>query len=254
MKMSPGKWILSLNRNLGAKSAFLNYNLDMRLNRFLARAGVASRRRAEEIILSGEVRVNGNIVRELATVIDPLTDRVEVSGSLVSIPAHKYYLINKPAGYTCTRADKHAAHTIFELLPEDPSLFSVGRLDRETTGLLIVTNDGDFAQNIIHPSKKIRKKYRVTTKKNITDHELSLLKRPINLEDGPASVCSDHKLSDKVVDIEIEEGRKRIVRRIFKTIGNEVTQLERINVGEFGLDVPLGKYRELRPEEVRPYV
>lgn len=226
----------------------------MRLNRFLARAGLASRRKAEEIILDGKVTVNGTQVDQLATEINPDRDTVEVGGEIIELPEYQYYLLNKPAGYTCTRSDVHAKKTIFELLPDDNSLFSVGRLDRETTGLLILTNDGTFAQNLIHPSKKISKVYQIQLKKPVTEAQLEKLQGTIRLEDGPAKVIDFKKQGEYQIELTIGEGRKRIVRRIIKAIGNEVFKLERTKIGEFILDVPQGKYRALTPREIERYV
>lgn len=226
----------------------------MRLNRFLARAGLASRRKAEEIILSGKVSVNGEKTNKLATEIDLQRDTVEVGGEIVELPAYQYYLLNKPAGYTCTRSDVHARKTIFELLPEDKSLFSVGRLDRETTGLLLITNDGNFAQNIIHPSKKIGKVYRVCLREPISSTQLDKLREPIKLDDGPVKVLDYKKTGDKEIELTIEEGRKRIIRRIVKALGGVVAELERIKIGELALDIPQGEYRSLTPKEIQEYV
>jgi 23S rRNA pseudouridine2605 synthase len=225
----------------------------MRLNRYLARAGIASRRKAEELITSGKVFVNGLVVTELATEVDPTEDSVEVGGEIILLPEHKYYVLNKPAGYTCTRADAHAEHTVFELLPDDPSLISVGRLDRDTTGLLLITNDGDFAQNIIHPSNKIRKTYFIKLQKPSNKLQIEKLKAEIMLEDGPARAVDTKIIGNKEIELTIEEGRKRIVRRMIKAVGNEVEELKRTQVGNIVLDVEIGQYRELTDKEVANY-
>jgi 23S rRNA pseudouridine2605 synthase len=206
------------------------------------------------LILEGRVSVNNEVIRELATDVKPGEDHIEVGGEIIELPAYRYYLLNKPAGYTCTREDSHAEKTVFELLPNDPSLFTVGRLDRETTGLLLVTNDGDFAQNIIHPSKKIKKKYQLELKDTFDNNQLLKLQGPVELEDGPAKVFSARQIGNGKIELEIEEGRKRIVRRIVKAIGNEVVALERTKIGEYLLDVPVGEYRELTSDEVNIYV
>jgi 23S rRNA pseudouridine2605 synthase len=226
----------------------------MRLNRFLARSGVASRRKAEDVIISGRVKVNGRVVTELATEVAPVSDNVEVDGELVRLPVYKYFSLNKPAGYTCTRADAHAEKTIFELLPNDKSLITVGRLDRETTGLILITNDGDFAQNIIHPSKKISKVYRIKLRSFLTDEQLRKLRGQILLEDGPAQATTIKVISNKELELTIEEGRKRIVRRMIRAVGNEIVELERISIGHLKLDTKTGEFRELTPKEVAQYV
>lgn len=226
----------------------------MRINRFLARCGVSSRRKAEELIIKGSVFVNGAQITELNTNIDASKDQVTVNGKAVALPKLKYYLLNKPEGYTVTKNDKHAKKTVFELIPKDNSLFSVGRLDRDTTGLLIVTNDGVFAQNMIHPSKKIQKEYEVTLKTPITKEQITKLKSTLNLDDGPAKAVSVRKISDSQVLLVIEEGRNRIVRRMIKAVGNEVIRLNRARIGEITLDIPKGKYRELTDKEISDYV
>jgi len=225
----------------------------VRINQFLARSGLTSRRGAEELIKSGKVSVNGLVISDLATQIDTNCDSVALDGKTIKLPKHKYFLLNKPVGYTCTKSDPHAARIVFELMPTDDSLISVGRLDRDTTGLLLITNDGDFAQNIIHPSKKIEKEYRVTTEMELTEAMVAKLLDGITLEDGPARAKRVKKLKSKEISLTIEEGRKRIVRRMLSAIGAEVTKLERVRIGEIKLDVELGHYRELTPKEISQY-
>lgn len=226
----------------------------MRINRFLARSGVASRRKAEDIILSGKVCVNGETVMDFATEVDPATDAVTVDGKRIELPKFAYLALNKPAGYTTTKSDPHAEHTIFELLPNDPSLIAVGRLDRDTTGLILITNDGDFAQNIIHPSKKIDKVYLVKLNDKISMTNIQKLLNGIELEDGIAKAKNVEQVSDHEILLAIEMGKKRIVRRMITAIGNGVTELKRIRIGKIPLDVEEGKYRNLTDEEIRPYV
>jgi pseudouridine synthase len=226
----------------------------MRLNRFLARSGLASRRKAEEIILAGKVRLNGKPVDTLSTEVNPDKDTVEVGGEIVELPKFKYYALNKPAGYTCTRADVHAEHTVFELLPDDKSLFTVGRLDRETTGLLLITNDGNFAQNIIHPTNKIAKQYFIKLRKPHDKQQLENLMNGIALDDGGAKAKRVEAVSKTEIQMTIEMGRKRIVRRMVKAVGNEVDALERRSIGNIALDLKPGQYRDLTPNEVEPYV
>jgi 23S rRNA pseudouridine2605 synthase len=225
----------------------------MRINQYLARSGVASRRKSEELILSGAVLVNGEVVQNLATDIHPNEDVVTINGAVIALPQKKYYMLNKPAGHTTTRTDPHAKKTVFELLPDDPSLITVGRLDKETTGLLLVTNDGDFAQNIIHPSKKIEKVYLVKTKDIIQNTKLENLTEGLELDDGPAKFTYIKEAGLNSYEVGIEEGRNRIVRRMFETVGNKVVGLERIRIGKLSLDVAPGKYRDLTEEEINYY-
>lgn len=226
----------------------------MRINKYLAGAGIASRRKAEELIKRGSVFVNGEKVTNLATDIKIDKDKVTINGEEVALSDKKYYLLNKPKGYTVTKSDPHAKKTIFELFPSDPSLFSVGRLDRDTTGLLLVTNDGDFAQNLIHPSKRIEKEYLVTTKEPVTDSELVKLKGKIVLEDGLVKAKKVEQIGLNKLRLVITMGKKRVVRRMIGAVGNKVIALERTRIGRIRLDVPLSKYRELTDNEVKEYL
>jgi 23S rRNA pseudouridine2605 synthase len=221
----------------------------MRINQYIARSGVTSRRKAEELIKAGQVTMNGKIITELGTEVSE-KDVVTVNGKQIKPQEHKYYMLNKPNLYTTTKDDPYALHTIMELLPEDPSLFPVGRLDRETTGLIIITNDGDFGQRMIHPSQKIEKEYIVRTKMPITDDQIVMLKEGLELEDGIAKPKSITQMGKNEISLVIEMGRKRVVRRMVAAIGNKVTSLTRVRIGKLTLDVAPGRYRELTPEEV----
>jgi len=226
----------------------------MRINRFLARAGVASRRKAEELVLAGKVSVNGKEVTNLATEVNPEKDKVKISGKEISLPKHTYLMLNKPTGYTVTKDDPYARHTIFELLPKDHSLFPVGRLDRNTSGLILITNDGDFAQNIIHPRGKVEKEYIIRTRHQITEDTAERLLGGLELEDGFAKATKAEKTAAKELSMTIEMGRKRIVKRMIAALGNEVVGLARTRIGTIKLDTPLGRYRELTEKEIKNYV
>lgn len=225
----------------------------MRINKYIARSGVTSRRKAEDLILSGRISVDGNVIKSLSTEIDENNSIVKIDDKKISLPKSKYYLFNKPTGYTTTKSDPFAMHTIFELLPKDSSLFAVGRLDRDTSGLIIITNDGDFAQNIIHPTKKIEKEYAVKTRLAIANDQLEALENGIELEDGAAKAKKITKISNKELIIIIEMGRKRIIKRMIQAVGNKVVGLQRTRIGSINLDIPVGKYRELTKEEIKEY-
>lgn len=226
----------------------------MRLNNYLARAGIASRRKSEKLILNGEVSVNGRVITNLGTNINLENDLVTINDKPIRLPKIKYYALNKPEGYTTTRKDKFAKKTIFELLPKDPTLYAVGRLDRETTGLILITNDGQFGQKIIHPKNKIEKEYLVESVKPFDDLQLTNLKKGVNLNDGLATAKSIKKIKNFKILLTIEEGRNKIVRRMIKAVGNEVKKLERVRIGEIKLDIKKGEFRELKKEEVKNYV
>lgn len=226
----------------------------MRINRYIARSGVTSRRKAEELILNGLVTVNDKKITNLAIEIETDKDVVKINGKIISLPRHVYLVFNKPAGYTTTKSDPFSGHNIFELLPKDNSLIAVGRLDRDTSGLIIITNDGDFAQNIIHPAKKIEKEYRVATQRSVSNDQVNELLRGLELEDGVAKAVSAKKTTAKELIITIEMGRKRVIKRMIEALGNKVTGLQRIRIGAISLDIPVGKYRKLTQEEIEPYI
>jgi 23S rRNA pseudouridine2605 synthase len=226
----------------------------LRINRYIARSGVASRRKAEDLINSGVVYLNGNKVTDFAVNVRVPEDVVKINNKIIKLPQHFYYALNKPAGYTTTKKDKHAKKTIFELLPDESSLFSVGRLDRETEGLILITNNGDFAQNVTHPTKKIEKEYEVETKRPLTAKQISEIQNGVELKDGIVRALNVKKISDTKMVLIIEEGRNRIVRRTVSQVGNEVDKLKRTRIGDIELDIETGKYRKLTDKEVANYV
>lgn len=225
----------------------------MRLNRYIARSGICSRRKAEKLIIEGRVYVNDKQTTNLSykTLNN---DVVKINNKIITLPKFVYYALNKPIGYTTTKSDRFAKKTIFELLPNDKGLFNVGRLDKNTTGLIIVTNDGEFGQNIIHPSKKIEKEYKVKTKNPINQTHAKELENGLELDDGFAKANKVKLISNKSMIITIEEGRNRIIRRMIKAINNDVAELERIRIGNFKLDTKPGEFRNLTKEEIDYYV
>lgn len=224
----------------------------MRINQFLARSGLGSRRKVEELIESGKVKVNGEVRTDFFTRVGP-EDSIEVEGKRIELADLKYYLLNKPAGFTVSKKDPHAEKTVFELLPPDETLFSVGRLDRETKGLLIITNDGYFGQNLIHPSKKIEKEYLVVAKNPITKEDQAKLLSGVEIEGGTAKAVKLEQLDPSKIMITVEEGRNRLIRRMLQAIENEVVELTRTRLGSFTLDVKEGEWRELTKEERAQY-
>lgn len=223
----------------------------MRLNRFLAAAGLGSRRSCEELILKGSVSVNGSICRELSTRITD-GDDVRVSGRLVHAFAPRTILLNKPAGYTTTRSDRHAERTIFDLLPTDTGhLFHVGRLDKESEGLLLLTNDGILAQDLMHPSKGIDKEYEVILDKPFTERDAAALKRGTWIEGSVARVESVRALGPTKIQIVLHQGLKRQIRVMLGQLGFKVQRLVRTRLGPLTLrGVKPGSYRDLRKEDL----
>lgn len=234
----------------------------MRLQRYLSRAGVASRRSSETLITAGRVRVNGEVVRELGSRVDE-RDVVEVDGKRIGLPCDDFTMIlNKPIGYVTTMKDAHGRPTVADLIPidEHPSLFPVGRLDMDTSGLLLFTTDGDLGNSLLHPSFHVDKRYIARVKGRPTEEELVFLRNGMMLDDGmtaPAKVrvieIEGRKLdaSESLVEIIIHEGRKRQVRRMLDAIGHEVLKLHRDSFGDIGLgNLKSGCWRELSEEEI----
>lgn len=223
----------------------------MRLNRFLAAAGLGSRRSCEELILKGSVSVNGSYRRDLGTRVTP-GDDVRVHGRSVRAIAPRTLLLNKPAGYTTTRSDRHAERTIFSLLPSDCGhLFHVGRLDRESEGLLLVTNDGNLAQELMHPSKGVEKEYEVVLDKTFQAKDAAALKKGTWIEGSVARVVSVRTLGPNKIQIVLHQGLKRQIRIMLGQLGFKVQRLVRIRLGPLTLrGVKSGSYRELRPEDL----
>jgi 23S rRNA pseudouridine2605 synthase len=223
----------------------------MRLQAFLARAGVASRRKAEELILKGLVRVNGEVAHLGQRV--GTGDLVEVAGRRVELPQKRVVLaLHKPRGYTTTRSDPHAEKTVYELLPEIPGLHPVGRLDRESEGLLLFTNDGELLFRLTHPRYGVRKVYRVWTERGTLPQALCRrLVEGVALEDGPARALSCKPAQGGAI-LTLGEGRKREVRRMLQAVGYPVKRLLRLQVGPIRLgNLPPGRWRRLSPEEVQ---
>ena len=228
-----------------------------RLQKYLANAGVASRRHCEELILKGKVAVNGQVVTELGTKVDPVKDQVLVNGKPVSIAKTKVYiLLYKPGGYVTTVKDPEGRKTVIDLLKGiRERVYPVGRLDYDTEGLLILTNDGELTHALTHPSRQVDKTYLAIVQGVPAEDGLEQLRRGIRLEDGmtaPAGVRLLKVEQDKAwLEITIHEGRNRQVRRMCEQIGYPVLFLKRVRLGFLTLDgLTVGKYRTLRPREV----
>ena len=229
----------------------------VRLQKFLAEAGVASRRASERIIYEGRVSVNGQTVTELGTKIEPARDKVSVDGRLLK-PKRKLYLaLNKPAGYICTRRDPESRKIISELLPEEWSnLVPVGRLDCNSEGLIFLTNDGDFALRLTHPRYGTRKIYQATVEGRIEARQLGKLTEGIRDEGELLKATRARVLSanntQSVVEVELTEGKNREIRRMFKALGYEVSRLTRTQIGRIKLgELRSGKWRTLTEPEIK---
>ena len=228
----------------------------MRLNKFLSSCGVASRRKCDEIIASGRVFVNGKVVDCLGAVVDEKNDKIELDGKTLFLPNEYVYLkMNKPKGYACTASDERGRKTIFDLIESDVRLFNVGRLDFDTEGLLLLTNDGDFANLITHPKFNIEKEYVVTVEGEIKESELAVLRKGV-VVDGqrmPSAKVKFLSFDGKFtkLSVVIDEGQNRQVRRMFEAIGRDIKLLKRIRIGKVRLGgLYRGKTKPLSQEEV----
>jgi 23S rRNA pseudouridine2605 synthase len=230
----------------------------MRLNRFLARAGVASRRAADGLIASGRVAVNGEVVTELATVVNPETDLVEFDGRPLRLPpAQTYIVLNKPPGYVVTLSDPQGRPTVADLLKGvGAAVVPVGRLDARTEGLLILTDDGELAHRVAHPSFELEKVYEVVARGVLSEESRRRLEEGVELDGrvtAPARVSvRSTSRHTTVAEIVMHEGRKRQVRRMFEAVGHPVRALKRLAVGPIELgDLRAGRWRHLSERELR---
>jgi len=228
-----------------------------RLQKFLAQAGVASRRKSEELILQGRVKVNGRVMQELGTKINPSADNIHIDGRLLERKEeHIYILLNKPKGYISTVKDNHGRKTVLELIPKNIGrLYPVGRLDSQTTGLLLLTNDGELTYKLTHPKHGFSKTYRASVKGKLTVEAVTNLENGVTLDDGvtaPAKVnVLEIKDGKSIAEITIREGKNRQVRRMFDAIGFPILSLKRSSFGFLTLKgVAPGKYRYLTTYEV----
>jgi len=223
----------------------------MRFNRFLAAAGVGSRRHCDELIAAGRVTINGRVCTDFSVQPTP-RDHVKVDGKLLHAERPLHIVMNKPAGFVSTKSDPHARDTIFDLLPPKfPRLFNVGRLDAQTEGLLILTNDGELAQRLTHPRYKIEKEYQVTLDRSWDSALAPKLLRGIFLEGERAVISRLHALTPTRLHVVLRQGINRQIRRMFHAIGYEVKRLVRVRVGTVRLgDIPRGHWRLLTKREL----
>lgn len=229
----------------------------MRINKYLAMCGVSSRRKAEEFVLQGMVKVNGTVVTNLAKDIDENKDVVLLNGQKLTLPENfVYYLLNKPKGYVCTLSDDRGRKTIVDLIDGiDKRVFPVGRLDYDSEGLLLLTNDGDFAYKLTHPSHQVPKTYIVKVEGKVLESELAVLRAGVVVDGVRYNKCKVRVLNaeEKTTRMEviITEGKNREIRNMFKAIGKVVILLKRVAEGNIKLGgLSRGEYRQLKQDEV----
>jgi 23S rRNA pseudouridine2605 synthase len=222
----------------------------VRLAKFLAHGGVASRRRAEEIIAKGMVTVGGEVVRDPARDVAE-GDDVRVNGSPVGAEEREVWAVNKPAGVVSTAREPGKRPAVVSLVQTSARLYPVGRLDADSTGLLLLTNDGELANRLTHPRYEVPKSYRVRLRAPLRGQDLQRLRDGLELEDGLTAQAQVRRLGDREIEITIREGRNRQVRRMVEAVGNEVVALRRVRFGPLELgDLREGKARRLSEEEI----
>lgn len=232
----------------------------MRLNKFLSNSGVASRRKCDQLIADGKVEVNGKTVNELGLKINEKKDKVTIEGRVIKLPSSFVYIkLNKPKGYACTANDEKGRKTIYDLVKCEERLFSIGRLDYETEGLIILTNDGNFANLVAHPRYSMEKEYRVTVEGEIKESELAVMRKGVVVEGERMPSAKLEWLSFEngftKLSVIIDEGQNRQIRRMFEAIGHQIKLLKRVRIGGVKLGgLKRGEYRDLTEDELNMLV
>jgi 23S rRNA pseudouridine2605 synthase len=226
----------------------------VRLNQFLARAGFGSRRACEELILEGSVTINGHRLSELAVRVGP-GDNVLVHGKPVKLPLAITAILHKPPGYLCTSPESTRERTIYDLLPANwPRVVYVGRLDKDSEGLLVVTNDGNLSQRLTHPSRKLRKTYVVTLDREFDFAQAPKMKKGFPIEEGFARMDEIFRLGPRTLKVVLTQGLKRQIRQMFERFGYEVKRLVRVQIGNLSLvNLLSGQHRILTQAEIERY-
>ena len=230
----------------------------MRLNKYLALCGVASRRKCDEIIQKGEVAVNGTVVTEMGYIVNEKKDKVFFNGNAVCLPSeYEYYKLNKPKGVVTTALDPFNRKTVLDLVQVETRIFPVGRLDYDTEGLLLLTNDGEIANFLTHPKNQIEKTYIVRIEGQIKESELAVLRNGVVIDGekfGKSKIkvlAYDSSKNETRLEVKIYEGKNKEVRRMFGAIGKTIVLLKRVSVGEIKLgNLKRGEFRKLNKDEI----
>ena len=231
---------------------------EVRLQKYLANCGIASRRKAEELIINGKISVNGKVITEFGTKINPSVDKVLYNGKEVKLEDENVYiLLNKPIGYVTTAKDQFGRDSVMDLVKVKERIVPVGRLDMYTSGALILTNDGDFVYQVTHPKHEIEKTYTVTIKGIVTNEEIERLRKGVKIEEYITKEAkvkilkTDEEKKQSRLEITIHEGKNRQVRKMCEAIGHKVLALHRSKIAGIGVkDLKLGKWRYLSKTEV----
>ncbi len=230
----------------------------MRLNKFLAESGIASRRKSDELISQGRVDVNGKTVSKLGLDIDPENDKIFVDGERVKPEQKVYFMLNKPKGYVTTTSDERRRKTVIELIKTNKHIFPVGRLDYNTTGILLLTNDGDFANKLTHPRNKVERIYVAKINRPVSDKDKHRLLTGIFVDRRKSKFTKFellHETNPLKVVVGTVEGRNHFVKKMFETLGYKVLELHRASFGKFKLDnLRVGEYREMTKKEIEKLI
>ena len=229
----------------------------VRINKYLADSGVASRRNAEELILQGRVSVNNQLIIDLSFKVNPDKDEVQIDGERVRVKKNVYYLLNKPKGVVSTTSDEKNRRTVIELINTREKIYPVGRLDYNTTGVLLLTNDGDFSNLLTHPKNKVPKIYEVKLNRPLEDVDKKKLLEGIYIDRKKGrfgKINFENPKIRKSVQVECVEGRNRFVKLMFETLGYNVKSLNRSSFASVKTNIPVGNYRELKNEEVQKLI
>lgn len=222
--------------------------VQIRIQKILAQAGIASRRKSEDLILQGRVKVNGRTAR-IGQKADLEKDDISVDGKKIRTEKKTYILLNKPTGYITTTAKHYGEKNILDLVKVKQRVFPVGRLDKDAEGMVLLTNDGELANKLMHPRYKVKKEYCVKVNNDLREKDLEKLSEGIEIDERKVK-CEVEKIGKKEANVRIHEGRKHIVKRLFEKIGYTVMRLVRVMMGNLKLDVPTGKWRYLSDEEI----
>lgn len=229
--------------------------MKIKIAKYLSECGIASRRKSEELVKQGRVFVNGEKMTNVAERIDPQKDKVKVFGKQAKPQKHVYYLLYKPVGYITTTKDPHAEKIITELVPNNPPVWPVGRLDKNTSGLIILTNDGELTQELTHPKYQKEKEYSIITNELLDKASIERVQNGIRLTDGFIKPSVFEEIEKGQYKMVLTEGRKRIVRRIIEAVGRKIAQLKRVRLDSLTLDnLSIGSYRELTKQEVEKLI
>lgn len=223
----------------------------IRLNKYIAMCGVCSRRKADELILNGKIKVDGTVITELGFMVGG-TEEILYNGNKIELEENKkYYMLNKPKGYVTTAKEQYKRKSVLDLIDCKERIYPVGRLDMYSEGLLLLTNDGEFTNKITHPKKHIAKKYRVTLNKYITEENIQKLENGVDIGGYITSKAEVLKIKDREIEVKIYEGKNRQVRKMCEAVGCTVINLKRISIGNLKLGkLATGKYVELNEKDI----